>query len=154
MPRELIEYHLGQRIKQLDVSQVLFFRADSKCIIAQTPEGEAILDKGESLRLLADEYGAQFIRVARSILVRPGAVTCCTRIDETIPMHLGCNVWVPNIIEPLHCSRRGLRELMKVGLLRRPPYRYSPYENNAGTAAIVEETEQTAPDNTSASSAK
>jgi len=59
-------------LKLLPVSQVCYFRAEHKYVVARHPGGELVLD--ESLALLEEEFCGEFIRVHRNALAARGHI--------------------------------------------------------------------------------
>ncbi len=60
------------KLERLPVDEVVYFRADSKYVVARYTEGEALLD--ESLKSLEEEFGHRFIRIHRNALVALDAI--------------------------------------------------------------------------------
>jgi two-component system response regulator AlgR len=60
------------KLERLPVDDVVYFRADSKYVVARYAEGEALLD--ESLKSLEEEFGNRFIRIHRNALVALDAI--------------------------------------------------------------------------------
>lgn len=59
-------------LERLPVSDVLYFRAEQKYVIARHLRGEALLD--ESLKSLEEEFAGQFVRIHRNALVAEWAI--------------------------------------------------------------------------------
>ena len=70
--RTHLSCHERGRLLLVPVAQVLYFRADLKYVAARTREREFLLD--ESLSHLEQEFGAQFIRLHRSVLAARQAI--------------------------------------------------------------------------------
>lgn len=70
--RTHLSCHERGRLLLVPVGEVLYFRADLKYVTARTAEREYLLD--ESLTQLESEFGEQFLRLHRAVLVAPSAL--------------------------------------------------------------------------------
>lgn len=70
--RRHLSCHERGRLLLIPVGEVLYLRAGLKYVTARTREREYLLD--ESLTQLENEFGEQFIRLHRSVLVARGAI--------------------------------------------------------------------------------
>ncbi len=58
---------LGEQLRLIPVADIYYFAADQKYVTVRHRDGSDLID--ESLRALADEFGAEFVRVHRNSLV-------------------------------------------------------------------------------------
>lgn len=70
--RTHLSCHERGRLLLVPIGEVLYFRADLKYVTARTAEREYLLD--ESLTQLESEFGEQFLRLHRAVLVVPSAL--------------------------------------------------------------------------------
>ncbi|MBE2260202.1 MAG: response regulator transcription factor [Candidatus Accumulibacter sp.] len=70
--RRHLSCHERGRLLLIDVSEIVYFRADLKYVAARTRDREFLLD--ESLTHLEQEFGEQFIRLHRSVLAARSAI--------------------------------------------------------------------------------
>jgi two-component system response regulator AlgR len=71
-PRRNIAARVGEQLKLIPLSQVILFRADQKYVSVLHRNGVDLID--ESLKDLAEEFAATFLRVHRSVLVNAAQV--------------------------------------------------------------------------------
>jgi two-component system response regulator AlgR len=65
--RRHIATRIGEQLRLVPVKEIILFRADQKYVSVIHRDGEHLID--ESLKDLADEFSAQFVRIHRSILI-------------------------------------------------------------------------------------
>lgn len=86
------------------VAEIRFFRAEHKYVTVWTPDTEFLIE--ESLRSLEEEFGEQFVRVHRSVLVAADAITGLEKLPGG-----GWGVRLQDVEAPLEVSRRHLGTL-------------------------------------------
>jgi two-component system response regulator AlgR len=88
------------------VKEIRYFRADQKYVTVRHSRGEDLID--ESLRELEEEFGRDFVRAHRSVLVAIAHVEALERVgDDSYVLRLRGET------EPLAVSRRQLAELRR-----------------------------------------
>jgi two-component system response regulator AlgR len=102
--RQHIAVRVRDELKLIPVKEVCLFRADQKYVTVCHDAGEDLLE--ESLRNLAEEFSAEFVRIHRSVLV------AVARIDG-LERRADGSYWVRlrNSAQRLAVSRRQLTEL-------------------------------------------
>ena len=75
--RRHIAARLGDQLRLIPVTDIVMFRADQKYVCVVHANGEDLID--ESLRELAEEFAASFVRVHRSILVNAAQIESLDR---------------------------------------------------------------------------
>lgn len=94
-------------LERLPISEVLYFRAEQKYVVARHSQGEALLD--ESLKSLEEEFGHLFVRIHRNALVAEAAIVALEKDS------LGrSRLRLKDCEELLEVSRRHLAEIRKL----------------------------------------
>jgi len=75
--RRHIAARLGDQLRIIPVADIVLFRADQKYVSVVHGNGEDLID--ESLRDLAEEFAASFVRVHRSVLVNTAHIDSLDR---------------------------------------------------------------------------
>ena len=70
--RSHLACHERGRLLLIQVTEILYLRAEQKYVTARTVDRDYLLD--ESLAQLEAEFGTRFLRLHRAVLVAPGAV--------------------------------------------------------------------------------
>ena len=70
--REYIAVRFREELRLIPLKEVRFFRADQKYVTVYHAAGENLID--ESMKLLAEEFHPDFVRINRGILVAVGAI--------------------------------------------------------------------------------
>jgi two-component system response regulator AlgR len=70
--REYIAVRFREELRLIPLQDVRFFRADQKYVTVYHAAGENLID--ESMKLLAEEFEPDFVRINRGILVAVGAI--------------------------------------------------------------------------------
>lgn len=95
-PRKHVSARVGDVVRLIAVNEIQFFRADQKYVTVYHTGGEDIID--ESLKTLAEEFGGDFVRIHRSLLVAVTAIESLRRdadgrswlklreLDELLPV--------------------------------------------------------------------
>jgi len=78
--RRHIAARLGEQLRLIPVADIVLFRADQKYVCVVHTNGEDLID--ESLRDLADEFAASFVRLHRSLLVNAAHIDSLDRDDD------------------------------------------------------------------------
>lgn len=101
-PRKHLSIHERGRIHLVPVENVLFMRAELKCITVRTAEREYLVE--ESLTALEKEFAARFVRIHRNCIVAKEAIVGFQKGDDE--NESGWMVKLKDIDEPLPISRR------------------------------------------------
>ena len=105
-PRQAIAVRVREELLLIPVKDIRFFRADQKYVTVHHVEGEHLID--ESLKVLADEFAPDFVRIHRSILVAVAHIEAVEKDPSGKPF-----VRIRGSAETLSVSRR------QVGALKR-----------------------------------
>lgn len=105
-PRQHLCAHTHTGLKVINVSDILFFKADNKYVEASTSNDSVLLD--DSLKVLAEEFGDLFFRIHRNALVNINAIKAITKTSTGQPTLL-----LHGTDETLSISRRHQAELNK-----------------------------------------
>ena len=105
-PRHSIAVRVREELLLIPVKDIRFFRADQKYVTVHHVEGEHLID--ESLKMLADEFAPEFVRIHRSILVAVAHIEAVEKDPSGKPL-----VRIRGSGETLPVSRR------RVGTLKR-----------------------------------
>ena len=95
-------------IERIPVSDIYYFQADNKYVVARHRDGEVLLE--DSLKSLEERFAAHFIRIHRNALVALDKIRSLEKDSES-----GCRIRMVNIDDVLEVSRRhlpGVRELL------------------------------------------
>lgn len=111
--RQNIAVRVRDELRLIPVKNIRFFRADQKYVTLNHTEGENLID--ESLKVLAEEFEPDFVRINRGILVAVGAIEALERDEEG--KHL---VRLRDTEDALPVSRRRLAALKRAMLDRKP----------------------------------
>jgi two-component system, LytTR family, response regulator AlgR len=104
--REQICARLGEQLRLIPVTDIYFFVADQKYVTVRHKGGENLID--ESLKALAEEFAADFIRIHRNALVAEKQISAVERTDSGQYV-----VRVRECTEVLEVSRRHAAELLR-----------------------------------------
>lgn len=110
--REHIAIRFRDELRLIPVKDVRFFRADQKYVTVYHAAGENLID--ESMKLLAEEFEPDFVRINRGILAAVGAIEVLERDGEG--NHL---VRLRGTADTLPVSRRRLAALKRAMLARK-----------------------------------
>jgi two-component system, LytTR family, response regulator AlgR len=110
--REHIAIRVRDELRLIPVKDVRFFRADQKYVTVYHAAGENLID--ESMKLLAEEFAPDFIRIDRGILVAVGAIEALER--DAQGKH---RVRLRGTADTLPVSRRRLAALKHAMLARK-----------------------------------
>ncbi|NQX88981.1 MAG: response regulator transcription factor [Halioglobus sp.] len=75
--RQNIAVRFRDELRLIPLRGIRFFRADQKYVTVSHSEGEHLID--ESLKLLAEEFAVEFVRIHRAYLVAVGAIEAIER---------------------------------------------------------------------------
>jgi two-component system response regulator AlgR len=103
--RQHVAARVRDELKLIPIKDIRYFRADQKYVTVRHARGEDLID--ESLKQLEDEFGAEFARAHRSLLVAVAHVESLERSGEGYALRLR------GIPEALPVSRRQLVELRR-----------------------------------------
>jgi two-component system, LytTR family, response regulator AlgR len=78
--RDQICARLGEQLRLIPVSDIYYFLADQKYITVRHKGGENLID--ESLKALAEEFSADFVRIHRNALVAEKQISAVERTDD------------------------------------------------------------------------
>jgi two-component system, LytTR family, response regulator AlgR len=78
--REQICARLGEQLRLIPVTDIYYFLADQKYITVRHKGGENLID--ESLKALAEEFSADFVRIHRNALVAEKQISAVERTDD------------------------------------------------------------------------
>jgi two-component system response regulator AlgR len=78
--REQICARLGEQLRLIPVADIFYFLADQKYITVRHKGGENLID--ESLKSLAEEFSADFVRIHRNALVAEKQISAVERTDD------------------------------------------------------------------------
>ncbi len=112
--RENIAVRVRDELRLIPVKNIRFFRADQKYVTVNHTEGENLID--ESLKVLAEEFEPDFVRINRGILVAVGAIEALERDEEGKYL-----VRLRETDDTLPVSRRRLAALKRAMLDRNKP---------------------------------
>ena len=76
-PRQHLCAHTHTGLKVLTVNDIIYFKADSKYVLAATPNDNVLLD--ESLKTLEEEFSDVFFRIHRNALVNINTIKAITK---------------------------------------------------------------------------
>jgi two-component system response regulator AlgR len=79
--REQICARLGEQLRLIPVTDIYYFLADQKYITVRHKGGENLID--ESLKALAEEFSADFVRIHRNALVAEKQISAVERTDDS-----------------------------------------------------------------------
>jgi two-component system response regulator AlgR len=102
-PREHVAAKLMDELRLIPVREVLFFRAEQKYVTVHHRNGEDLIE--DSLKRLAEEFGAGFCRIHRSVLV------ALAHIDTVENGADGYRIRLRGSSEILSVSRRQVAQL-------------------------------------------
>lgn len=105
-PRRHIAARLGERIRLIRVEDIVLFRADRKYVSVVHRDGEDLID--ESLRDLAEEFAAAFVRIHRSVLANTAHVEALEKSDSG-----KYSIRLRGRDEPLPVSRRQIADVKR-----------------------------------------
>lgn len=105
-PRQHLCAHDHNGLKVLKLSDIIYFKADNKYVLASTINDSLLLD--ESLKTLEEEFGSLFFRVHRNALVNTLAIKAITKTPSG-----QFNLHLHGVDETLSISRRHRAELNK-----------------------------------------
>jgi len=105
-PRQNIAVRVREELRLIPVKDIQFFRADHKYVTVHYAEGEHLID--ESLKVLADEFAPEFVRIHRSILVAVAHIEAVEKDAEGKPV-----LRIRDSRETLPISRRRLGPLKR-----------------------------------------
>lgn len=111
-PRQHLCAQTHTGLKRLNISDILFFKADNKYVLAATSHDSILLE--ESLKALEEEFSDSFFRIHRNALINVGAIQSISK-SNTGQFHAHLN----GSKEILTISRRHQAELNR--LLRQKP---------------------------------
>jgi two-component system response regulator AlgR len=97
---------LGEQLRLIPVADIRCFQADQKYVSVHHGQGTDLID--ESLRELAEEFAADFVRIHRSTLVALRHVESVERTEDG-----GWQVRVAGLAAPLPLSRRHASEALR-----------------------------------------
>lgn len=106
-PRQHLCAHNHQGLQIMDISDVLYFKAEHKYVLAKSTEQSVLLD--ESLKTLELEFNELFFRVHRNALVNIQAILSVTKSDTN-----QCCIQLRGSDETLIVSRRHQAELNRL----------------------------------------
>ncbi|HEY6641717.1 LytTR family DNA-binding domain-containing protein [Povalibacter sp.] len=104
--REQICARLGDQLKLIPLTDIFFFTADQKYVTVRHKGGESLID--ESLKALAEEFAADFVRIHRNALVAEKYISAVERTDEG-----KYHVRMRECGDVLEVSRRHASELLR-----------------------------------------
>jgi two-component system, LytTR family, response regulator AlgR len=78
--REQICARLGEQLRLIPIADIYYFLADQKYITVRHKGGENLID--ESLKSLAEEFSADFVRIHRNALVAEKQISAVERTDD------------------------------------------------------------------------
>ncbi len=104
--RQSIAVRVREELRLIPVKDIRFFRADQKYVTVYHSEGEHLID--ESLKLLAEEFAPEFVRIHRSVLVAVAHIETVEKNVEGNPI-----VRLRAFQETLPVSRRRLGTLKR-----------------------------------------
>jgi two-component system, LytTR family, response regulator AlgR len=78
--REQICARLGDQLRLIPVADIYYFVADQKYITVRHKGGENLID--ESLKSLAEEFSADFVRIHRNALVAERQISAVERMED------------------------------------------------------------------------
>ena len=104
--REQICARLGDQLKLIPLTDIYYFLADQKYVTVRHKGGESLID--ESLKALAEEFSADFVRIHRNALVAEKQISAVERTDEG-----RYNVRIRECGTVLEVSRRHAAELLR-----------------------------------------
>jgi two-component system response regulator AlgR len=78
--REQICARLGDQLRLIPVADIYYFLADQKYITVRHKGGENLID--ESLKSLAEEFSADFVRIHRNALVSERQISAVERTED------------------------------------------------------------------------
>jgi len=110
--REHIAVRFRQELRLIPLRDVQYFRADQKYVTVHHAAGEHLID--DSLKLLADEFEDDFVRINRGLLVALGAIEALERDAEG-----NHQVRLRATEDALPVSRRRLAALKRAMLARK-----------------------------------
>lgn len=102
--RSHLSCHERGRLLLIAVAEIVYFRADLKYVAARTREREFLLD--ESLTQLEREFGGQFIRLHRGVLVARDAISGFERSGDGDDAETQWQAILRDLPERLPVSRR------------------------------------------------
>ena len=106
-PRQHLCAQTHAGLKRLNVSDILFFKADNKYVLAATSNDSILLE--ESLKALKEEFNEHFFRIHRNALVNISAIQSISKSsDGQFHVHL------KDSHETLAISRRHQAELNRL----------------------------------------
>jgi two-component system response regulator AlgR len=112
--RENIAVRYRAELRLIPLKDVRFFRADQKYVTVHHSAGENLID--DSMKLLAEEFEPDFVRINRGILAAVGAIEALERDGEG--KHV---VRLRGTADTLPVSRRRLAALKRAMLARKHP---------------------------------
>jgi len=104
--RRHIATRIGEQLRLVPISEVILFRADQKYVSVIHRNGEHLID--ESLKDLAEEFSAQFVRIHRSILINAAQLESLDKDSQGKYM-----IHLRGYHEPLPVSRRQVSDVKR-----------------------------------------
>lgn len=104
--RDQICARLGEQLRLIPVADIYYFLADQKYITVRHKGGENLID--ESLKSLAEEFSADFVRIHRNALVAERQISAVERTEDSQYV-----VRVRECGTVLQVSRRHAAELLR-----------------------------------------
>jgi len=104
--RQHIAARVREELRLIPVKDILYFRADQKYVTVRHTNGENLID--ESLKLLAEEFSPEFLRIHRSLLVAVAHIEVLEKDSEG-----GHCARIRDHAARLPVSRRQLSELKR-----------------------------------------
>jgi two-component system response regulator AlgR len=104
--REQICARLGEQLRLIPLTDIYYFLADQKYVTVRHKGGESLID--ESLKALAEEFAADFVRIHRNALVAEKQISAVERTEEG-----KYAVRVRDCSDVLEVSRRHASELLR-----------------------------------------
>ena len=102
--RSHLSCHERGRLLLIAVAEIVYFRADLKYVTARTRDREFLLD--ESLTHLEQEFGGQFIRLHRGVLVARDAISGFEKSGDSDDAETQWQAILRDLPERLPVSRR------------------------------------------------
>jgi two-component system, LytTR family, response regulator AlgR len=104
--RDQICARLGEQLRLIPITDIYYFLADQKYVTVRHKGGENLID--ESLKALADEFAADFVRIHRNALVAEKQISAVERTESGHYV-----VRIRDCGEVLEVSRRHATELLR-----------------------------------------
>lgn len=78
--RDQICARLGEQLRLIPIADIYYFLADQKYVTVKHRGGESLID--ESLKTLAEEFSADFVRIHRNALIAEKQISAVERTDS------------------------------------------------------------------------